>query len=467
MTLFRKLFVTHLTAVVLALVISGGFAGYMVREASGRTEFFRLETFGRELARLLRHGDWTPDFLSRVDLIINTLDQTKSAGVWIIDRNGNIVLASNSAPVSRGETVGAETVQKLSAAQTSAVRFGPWSEFGTPVVAVPVFRNREFFGGVFLTTFLGVAQKAREDIIIFIIYGSFTAAVVLAGISYYLSQRISKPVVAVGEAVRRVAQGDFGARVGWRSNDEVGHLAVSFNEMASELEHLERARKELLANVSHELKGPLARISGFLEAIHDGIGGPEARDRHFEIVRREVIRLSRLVNDLLDFSRLEAGRLKLQLIACDLAPNLKRVAEVFEAPALAAGVSLKVQIPPILPIVECDPGRIEQALTNLLENALTFTPSGGTVVISAREESGELRVEVADTGQGIDPEQLERVWERFYKIDQARTPDQGGSGLGLAIVRQLIELQGGQVLVRSKPGKGSAFGFRLPIRPAG
>ncbi len=466
MTLFQKLFTTYLTVVLLALVISGSFAGYLVREAAGKTEVRRLQAFGRDLAGRLRDREFTPDHLGRIEGIMNALDHTQSAGVWIVDRDGRVVMASNSAPVARGELMRAETMQAVVTDQTWFQRSKPVPGFGAPTVAVSVLRGGEVRGVIFLTAFRGVFQKAILDILEFTLYGSAVAAGILAVISYYLSRRIAGPVAAVDAAARRLAQGDFSSRVEWRSDDEVGRLAASFNAMASELERLERARKELLANVSHELKGPLARISGYLEAIHDGIGGPEARDRHFTIVRREVSRLGRLVNDLLEFSRLQAGRLMLHTSACDLAPNLKRVAEVFEAPAQAAGVSLIVQIPPLLPIVECDPGRIEQALTNLVENSITFTPAGGTVIVSAREEADALHVEVADTGPGIPPDELDRVWERFYKIDQARTPgcSQGGSGLGLAIVKQLIERQGGQVFARSQPEAGSTFGFRLRLR---
>lgn len=463
MTLFRKLFITYLLVSMLALVISGGFAGYMAWQAARKSQVDQLAAYGRELAGRLENSRWTPEDLRVIQVTVDLLDRTRQARVWLADREGLVQLASASALPSRGRRLLAEDMQEILRGQAVIRQLRPPGGPTRPVVAVPILRGGQVQGAVFLSAPLEEVPEVRSSINLFLLYGSVLSALVLAAISYYISQRVARPVAAVSSAARRLAQGDFTSRVEWRSEDEVGRLADAFNEMAADLERLERTRKELMANVSHELKGPLARIAGYLEAIADGIGGPEARQHHFEIVRREVGRLTRLVNDLLDFSRLEGGRLKLHLIPCDLSPYLARAAEVFAAPARAAGVTLAVQIPGVLPIVQCEPERVEQAVANLLENALAFTPAGGTITLTARAEPGALLVEVQDTGPGIPPADLERIWERFYKQDRARTPGQSGFGLGLAIVRQLVELQGGQVLARSEPGAGACLGFRLPL----
>lgn len=479
MTLFRKLFVTYLLVVILALVISGGFAGYLVFQAAGKTQVQQLRAYGQEFANLLLDKEWTRESLRQLETAADTLDRTQSVRTWLVDREGIIQFASRSALPQSGPRVTPQDMQEMLRGRPAIFgprprpdrglrtfperSLGPDGNHPGLIVAVPVLRNGEVQGAVLLSPPLDGMRKTRTSISRFIGYGSVTSAIVLAMISFYLSQRISRPVVAVSEAVRRVARGDFSHRVKWDSKDEVGELARAFNEMAADLERLERARKDLIANVSHELKGPLTRISGYLEAINDGIDGPEAGKQHFETVRRETGRLIRLVDDLLDFSRLEAGRLKLHPIPCDPAPALNRAAEVFAGPAKAAGITLEVQIPRVLPIVECEPERVEQALANLLENALAFTPPGGSVAVTARELMGFLQVEVRDTGAGIPADELQRVWERFYKVDRARTPDRGGSGLGLAIVKHLVELQGGQVFATAELGHGSCFGFRLPL----
>ncbi|MFZ5814615.1 MAG: sensor histidine kinase [Bacillota bacterium] len=480
MRLFHRLFATHLLIAVLAVVISSGYTGYKVFTVFRQALSEQLLDYGQVLAGLLAGRDFNSPELRQLQATLDAVERGQSAHIWLVDREGLIRMASASAQPSRGQRVPPETVREV--LKGEPVLLGPqrpfpgarssrWPDsrpFGIrarPTVAVPVMREGEVQGAVFLVpTALGSRDRVHDaEPLLFFLTGSALAALVAAGVAYYISQRIARPISLVGAAGRRVAKGDFTARVEWNSRDEMGDLAADFNEMAAELGRLEAARKELMAHVSHELKGPLARVAGYMEAVHDGIGGEEGRREHLAVVRQEVARLTRLVNDLLDISRLEAGRLKLHLIPCDLSPYLHRAASVFQPVAAAAGVDLAVRIPPGLPFVECEPERVEQVLVNLLQNALAHTPPGGRVAVEAREEGGHLAVEVTDTGSGIPPEELPQIWDRFHKVDPARTPDKSGSGLGLTIVKQLVELQGGSVWVESTVGEGSRFSFRLPI----
>ena len=447
MTLFRKLFFTYLLVLVLGLVISAGFAGYQGWRNAGVNGAHVWESYGQQLADRLKDQDWTPENLKPVEDVIHVLQSGRGVRIWLVPRD-----QLEADPELAGVLQGNRTVLGIK----------PNSHFDGPVVAVPVYKGSEISGVVFVRPSLDNVRMARRTLLEVILYGSLIATGMVAAVSFSLSRRIARPIERIGDAARRIAQGDLSTRVEWESEDEIGRLAATFNEMADELNRLELARKELMANVSHELKGPLARVSGYLEAVHDGIGGEEARQRHLEIARREVGRLTRLVNDVLDYSRLEAGRLKLHPIPVDLAPHIIRAAEVFEAPAHTAGVTLSIHVPQNLPIVLSEPERTEQIVTNLLENALNHTPRDGRITLTASETEDSVQVQVEDTGTGIAPEDLERVWDRFYKQDPARTPDRRGFGLGLTIVRQLVELQGGQVFVRSELGKGSCFGFRLP-----
>lgn len=464
MTLFRKLFVTYLLVAVLALFISSFFAGYIFFQTSGRAELTRMMGIGQQLADVLAANPWSAESLGRFQDAANQVERTQNAHVWLVDTDGVVRAASESAAPGPGSRLGPAGIGKILRDPDGRVTVERPQGHVRAGRGVPVVRAGSPVGAVILSPSLEAVPQVRVMIQNYLLYGSLVAAVVVAAISYLLSQRIARPVERVSTAARRVARGDFNSRVEWQSSDEMGRLAVSFNEMTAELERLETARKDLMATVSHELKGPLARISGYLEAIHDGIGGEAARHQHFEVARREVGRLTRLVNDLLDFSRLEAGRLKLYPIPCDLTPHLARAAEAFEAPAGDAGVALELSLPVVLPIVECEPERVEQVAANLLENALAHTPAGGRIRLEARQEGSQLVVQVTDTGPGLPPDELSRVWERFYKADPARTPERGrGFGLGLTIVKQLVELQNGQVFAESQPGRGSAFGFRLPL----
>jgi signal transduction histidine kinase len=461
--LFHKLFVTYLFVALLALLISGAFAGYMIYSSSGTAQAKQLQGYGEVLADRMMDQEWNPDLLSRVKATIERLDHFQSANIWLIDRDGVVRLSSNSILVHPSQRLTSEALSQALSGSTY-VRLLPSRPRGrVPAVVVPVRSNNMVVGAVLLLPTMETIRTVRFDILQFILYGALVATVVVALLSYFVSSRISRSAAAVSAAAERLARGDFSSRVETTSNDEIGRLAQTFNQMAQELDRLEINRKELMANVSHELKGPLARIAGYLEAIHDGMGDEEARRQHFAIVRRETGRLTRLVNDLLDYSRLEAGRLQLHPIPCDLAPYLIRAAEVFQAPAATSGVSLQILVPHTLPLVLVEPERIEQVVVNLLENGLSFTGRGGELRLTAQEQDGWLTIAVIDQGPGIAQTELPHVWERFYKVDPARTPGRRGFGLGLTIVKQLVELHGGEVFVTSNVGTGSCFGFRVPL----
>jgi two-component system sensor histidine kinase ResE len=226
----------------------------------------------------------------------------------------------------------------------------------------------------------------------------------------------------------------------------------------------EEVRREFLANVSHELATPLTYLQGYGEALLDeiraaGMGGGPA-ERHGIILVEETERLRRLVRDLLDLARMEEGAGRLNLHPVDLASLLRRVAEVVRPLALQRGIELELETPPV-PAALADADRVEQVLHNLVDNALRHTPAGGRVCLSLGRRDIHVEVAVSDTGRGIAADDLERVWDRFYKTDKARTRGEGGYGLGLAIARRIVEAHGGWVEVVSREGAGSRFAFGL------
>ncbi len=465
MKIFQRLFFTHLLAAILALVISSGYIGFKVSSVARESLFLQLKDYGQVLASLLAEREWSGPDTAEMQQTIDLVERGQAAHIWLVDREGLIRMASASAETPEGRRLPSELYQEVLKGEGTVVTRPDFHSFRPQTVAVPVVRDGTVLGAVILRPAPPVNRDRLSDDapFRFVIYGSLIAAIVVALVSYYVSQRIARPISLVRQASQRVARGDFGARVDWSTRDEVGQLVSGFNEMAAELGRLEAARKDQMTHVSHELKGPLARIAGYLEAIHDGIGGEDGRRTHFQIVRQEVGRLTRMVGDLLDVSRLEAGRLKLHPIPCDITPYLSRAIAVFDGPAELAQVRMETDLLAEPPVIQCEPERVEQVLVNLLQNALTHTPPGGRIRVTSRADDRFLRIAVADTGPGIPPEERNLIWERFHKIDRARTLNQGGSGLGLTIAKQLVELQGGKVWVESTPGQGSIFGFALPI----
>ncbi len=296
---------------------------------------------------------------------------------------------------------------------------------------------------------------------------ALTATLVAVVASLFVSRQVVAPVQAMMAASRRIAQGRYeervrvGGSIARQEQDELGQLALSFNQMAEQLERTETMRRQLLGDVTHELRTPLTTIKGYTEGLMDGVLPPN--EETYTQIYREADRLQRLVNDLQELSRVEAG-------AYEVHPKMTHPEALVQA-AIARlehqfnekGVSLAAQLEPNLPSVLVDADRIEQVLLNLIGNALQYTPPGGRVTVSAERQHGQVQIAVADTGIGIPPEHLPHVFTRFYRVDKSRARPVGGSGIGLTIAKHLVEAHGGRIGVESQgESQGSRFVFTLP-----
>ncbi len=282
-----------------------------------------------------------------------------------------------------------------------------------------------------------------------------------AAVSLLVSIRVVRPIRQLGAAAQRIARGAYSARVSATGSDELSALAGAFNELAESLESAERKRRELLADVAHELRTPLATIEGYVEGLADGVVAPG--EEAWSALETEAQRLRRLVDDLSKVSRAEERQLDLRVEPT--APgSLVEAAVQAAAPAYSAkGVLLRSSVEPRLPPVEADRDRLSEVLANLLANALRHTPAGGEVELSAAARGGAVELAVTDSGEGIRPEHLVRVFERFYRADRSRARSSGGSGIGLTIARALIEAHGGRIEAESEgPGRGARFVVSLP-----
>jgi len=295
-------------------------------------------------------------------------------------------------------------------------------------------------------------------------YAVVAALLVAVAVSLFFSRRIVSPLREMAGASQRIAAGHYDERVAIAGSDELSQLGERFNQMAERLESTETMRRQLLGDVSHELRTPLTAIKGYMEGLIDGVLPASAET--FEQVHREADRLSRLVDDLQELSRVEAGAFVLNLQPVQLADlaqtTLKRLAPAYGK----KGVALRWNLPADLPRVLADEDRLVQVFTNLLGNALIYTPSAGEVTVTAALTGGVVQVSVKDTGVGIPVSSLAHIFDRFYRVDPSRSRGAGGgSGIGLTIAKALVEAQGGQIWAESGgEGQGSTFTFTL--RPA-
>ena len=277
---------------------------------------------------------------------------------------------------------------------------------------------------------------------------------------WLLSRRTLAPLQRLGATARRLGRGDLSQRAETAGPSEIRQMAHSFNAMASELEEAERHRRNLTADIAHELRTPLSNIQGYLEVIKDGLIQPAPET--IDTIHGQAVHLSRLVEDLRLLAQVEAGGLELQLSKARIGDLLQSSIEAVRPRAEAKEVALSLRTDPALPEVDLDPTRVAQVVGNLLENAITHTPQGGRVMVSAHVAADAVEVAVADTGPGIAPEDLPRLFDRFYRVDPSRSRNTGGSGLGLTIARRLVEAHGGSIEAESAVGQGSRFTFRLP-----
>jgi signal transduction histidine kinase len=293
------------------------------------------------------------------------------------------------------------------------------------------------------------------------------ATIVVAMVIFYPARRRLR---ALEYAAQHFGAGELSARAPQKGGDEIARVAAAFNRMAEELQTRDAAlrtsdtlRRQMVADVSHELKTPLTAMRGYIETLRmpEVVLDDDRRNRYLETIDRETRRLERIVKDLLDLARYEHGAVVLQRRLFDIERLFENVAGRHERDAHTKGVALRIHVDAHADQVVADPDRIEQAIENLVGNALLHTPAGGTVTLSATQADGVATLSVGDTGAGISPEHLPYVFERFYKVDTARAADSTGSGLGLSITKAIVKRHGGTIRVTSQPGQ-TTFTIVLP-----
>ncbi|GAB4198351.1 MAG: ATP-binding protein [Roseiflexaceae bacterium] len=310
-------------------------------------------------------------------------------------------------------------------------------------------------------------QTFLDDITSALLATGVLVALVALALGALLARSINHPLSAMAQAANRMAQGDYSARVEPSGGPEIRALSQTFNQMAESVAGLEQLRRELVANVSHDLRTPLTVIRGYLEGLRSGqIADRRSAEQAFEAMHDETERLLHMVDDLRQMSRNDAGMLALQYAQVDLAALVAATVRRIIPIAEAKGIQIVLDLSPGLPPLRADPEQLGQALFNLFENSVNYTPEGGTVTIEGRMEGARVRLAVCDTGVGIAAEHLPHIFERFYRADQSRSrTGASGLGLGLSIAHAVVVAHGGELSAHSSgvPGEGSTFVISLPL----
>jgi signal transduction histidine kinase len=329
----------------------------------------------------------------------------------------------------------------------------------TPIISVPLKLNHE--KTIILQSYYPFTKGVKR-----IIPGGLPEVIMvifLGGLTVLVTRYLTRPLRGLTRVARETAKGNFGAQVKIRSHDEVGQLTEAFNKMSQRLAEMRNSRKELFADISHEIRSPLARILTDAEILIDGQMDAQGREQHLKAICNEVKNLDQLTGDLAILARVDQDQVDISFTPSSLKDVISQAVSLFMLQIEEKGIHLKQPVSENVPQVIIDPKRIGQVISNLLTNALRYTPPGGTIEVGLRQRNEAAEVWVRDTGPGIPENKLPLIFERFYRVDKSRSRATGGSGLGLAIARQFVESHGGKIRAESKREEGTCITFRLPI----
>ncbi|MBQ3118348.1 MAG: HAMP domain-containing histidine kinase [Clostridia bacterium] len=328
-------------------------------------------------------------------------------------------------------------------------------------VGRPIKYADSIVGGVLVSIPMPQVSQARSEIIGIFLRNMIIVTLFAALMVYFVAKKISKPITQLNEAAKSIATGNFNQRVEVEDTGEIGELGETFNYMAESIEQFENTRNSFLANVSHDLRTPMTTITGFVQGILDGTIPEEKRDWYLSIVLDESKRLSRIVNDLFDISKLEQGKFNLELREFDINELTRLNIIKFEKRITDKNIQLSVEFERDNLMVSADRDAISRVMMNLFDNAIKFTNEKGFIHIRVGTKNGKAFVSVENSGMGIAEEELLHIFDRFYKTDKSRSLDKNGAGLGLYIVKNIIQAHGERVWAESKQGEFARFSFTL------
>ncbi len=458
--------ITTLITISLSFLAAGILLyGFLVEYAISEKEK-TLRHYAKRIIEMQRYLVTNNNLINReiFKLNVEAYGEDSSSIIFITDNSGEIMLVSlPRLKYLEGEKIEPQLIESLREGKEIKIEgnLGNLLNETFLILGYPIRYNGRVVGSVILNTPLPELQRLSWEV-----YGLFLKAIGISAVItiisiYIMSRRISRPLREIGRVARQIAGGNFKARVKAISNDEVGELGRTFNYMAEALNNLEQVRKSFIANVSHELRTPLTSVAGFVEGMMDGTIPADKQQHYLTIVKQEVVRLTRLVNDILDLAKVESGEVSINPRVFNIGELIRRSAVKFENQVSSKNINLEIALEKEDQLVLADPDAIERVITNLLDNAVKFTPEGGIINITACCKDQSIYVSIGDNGVGIDKDDLPYIWERFFKTDKSRSKDKIGTGLGLAIVKNIVQRHNQNIWVESELDKGSVFTFTL------
>ena len=469
--LFKKFFFTTALIIVFSFTVMMAILSFVLNNYLAKSKY---ETLSRccegavgYTAEIEHNEVQTEEFFN----IINTLADVSDVDIFLTDKSGNIMICACDEWLENGKCY--HSAYKVDETELSSVsdneenfRLGTLGIYDSQhyIAANKLYNtNGDYIGVVFSTAPVSAIRSLMSMLSKLYLFSAIFPIILMFFAIFALTYRLTKPLKLMSEAAKAMARGDFSKRIPVMSDDEIGELSVSFNQMTNSLVQLEGMRKSFVANVSHELKTPMTTIGGFIDGILDGTIEPDRQQYYLTIVSDEIKRLSRLVQSMLSMAKLESGEFVLR-------PELFDLRELVCTIVISQEQRIEKQELNITGLdeiesisVNADRDLIHQVIYNLVDNAIKFTEPKGTINFALRADNKKVEFSVTNTGKGIPEAELPYVFDRFYKVDKSRSANKNSTGLGLYIVKTIVKAHGGSISVTSKENSFTTFCVTLPI----
>lgn len=465
--LFPKLVAAFTAIIVVSFVMTAAFLSYWFESyyfEERKGQLIKESEFIKSASIQYLQGNISSD---KINETLTYIGNYLSADIWLIDNYGYVYAVSNSGHkklIATSRQILTKDLEELRANNTVDKKETYSDVFTSPVhtFEIPIFSKEGVFrGAIMMHTSINELKGPLKKVYEIIWISAVFAIVISCIVIYYLSQKIIiRPLEKINYVADKISKGEVDKRVDIRSKDEIGILAKSFNSMADSLEEVEKNRRDFISNVSHEIRSPITSIKGFIGGILDGVIPNEKQNYYLSVAYSEIQRLTRLVNDLLDLSAIEAGQFKLRIEEIDINEIIRLCVIKFETKIKDKKLKVDVLMQDDRLYVAADKDRITQVVTNLVDNAIKYVNEGGNVKICTKTRGDKALISVFNDGPGIPEMDLKHIWDRFYKVDKSRT-SKLSTGLGLSIVRSILTQLGEDIWAENKESQGVMFTFTL------
>ncbi len=467
-SIFRKQFLLFASVLVISFLILAVGLTYSFKNFFVEQRKEMLIEQGEKISKVFQQayyfgGIYNKDKLNNE---VSVLDEYLDASFIFVSSDGKISMISNDIDSKwLGEVLESEEINSALNGEIIEIQWNMEGIFDKTVLTVgyPVAAENYKIGAVFMSSPMTELANTMTEAYRIIIIATCLSILLGFILVYFFSFKISKPLREMNQAAKVIAAGSFDKRIMFKSKDEIGQLASSFNEMAESLYNQEIIRREFISNISHDLRSPLTSMKGFLQAILDGTIPPEKRERYLSIILDESERLSALANNILDINKLEEPDSVLNFTVFDINGLIEKTVLNFENRIMQKNIKIDINFANEKVFVNADYEKIQRVIYNLIDNAVKFSNENGIINVVTIIKDKKVFISIKDNGRGVTEEEKKRIFDRFYKADSSRGLDKKGSGLGLSIVKAFVKAHNSNISVKGEIGKGCEFTFYLDI----